>query len=1159
MVYSSRPLPPMLEAKLRQVAREHRRRLQLRLRLRVGFFLLALFAFLAAALWLSELAQWPFIIPCALVFFVAVLAARYWLRPPQRRDLAIEEVAQLVDQHYPELENLVLSSVEFSREGYRAPSEWIVARVLENADWHSRDIAVDELANTHSLRRLKTGGLLLWSLVVALLVFAVGQVDFARIRAGFFVPIAYVELPFVVEPGDVRVRYGGEQTVWVRGADPELSAALRWRRAQGPWQSASLLPGRVDGVHHFRLRDLLDDVEYQVQVGPRRSPSYRIEVWMPPQVEGVALRYKYPHYLGLAPREVLDGGHITALVGSEVELEITVNKELHAAALVFESGVQLALRQSSARSWTGQFSVQSDDYYRIELRDKDGNENEMPMRYRVVAAIDEPPALKVHFPRGDDEATALEEIDFSFSVSDDYGLRAYGLEFEIAGREKVRIALGAENATETEREGEYLLALEELNLRAGDLLTWTLWAEDYKPDRSAYETLGDPYFLEIRPFSRDYSEAISDEGGAAAQGGANGGPAADQKQIVIATWNLRRDAETLDEAEFLARRERIEGAQGEVLESAAEQRSPPGREGLVVALRDEVTGALTALANASEPDSTAALTRAMTHQQRAYHYLLQLEPEDRQLTQSNRGQGSGGGSGDNSARDRELQALETSRRRDFREEASTLGEQMQAAEEARDSLEELARRQEFLNEDMAELVADLQSEDEEVRAEAQRQLAELRSEQRRALEALDRMGGQVASGALEAGQRAELRQQLEEARRQMERSAEGLERGETQRARAAGRRAQESLQRAERELDQLSRGGLAQRLEQLGSGLDSLRMRQGAVAKESAVPGGDSAVKQEALAEDFARFMGEAGELAERSGQDLVARKLGDWLRQTSREGIYEDMRESSRQARYGASVQTLQQEVGRKLALARTRLDSLQRYLALDDLDARRKALAQLRDLSAQAMDGGRGRGGAQDNIDQQDSLGRGGAEDRGEEGNSASENRREGQGVAASGDLQDDRDGAQSRAGRNGSTAGDGEEAEGVAAGAGERAPAVGNAAGGAGTSGLPRGDIRVFREALRDARELLPEDSAAREILGNLSESAAGYQEDKALPQYDLLYERAALPLQRAAEVLEREIEVLRGEREVPPTDGREVPPRYRQQVAKYFERLAELEGE
>jgi DNA repair exonuclease SbcCD ATPase subunit len=102
----------------------------------------------------------------------------------------------------------------------------------------------------------------------------------------------------------------------------------------------------------------------------------------------------------------------------------------------------------------------------------------------------------------------------------------------------------------------------------------------------------------------------------------------------------------------------------------------------------------------------------MTHQQRAYHYLLQLAPQDRQVTQGNSAQGSGGGG---SVRDRELEALETSRRRDFREEASTLAEQMQAAEEARDGLEELARRQEFLNEDMAALVSELQSEDEAVR------------------------------------------------------------------------------------------------------------------------------------------------------------------------------------------------------------------------------------------------------------------------------------------------------------------------------------------------------------------------------------------------------------------------------------------------------------
>ena len=1113
-------LSPMLEAKLQRVAYEHRRGLQLRARLRAGLFFLVFLVFMAVGLPLSEAAELPFIAPCAAGIFVFAMIYWRWLRQPQRRELAIEEVAELVDRHYPELENLVVSSVEFSREGYRAPSEWIVAQVLENADWHSRAIKVSTLTNSRSVRRLRWGGLLLWSVAAALLLLLFGQLDFGRLRAGFFVPIAYLELPFVVEPGDVRVRYGGEQTVWVRGADSGLSGALRWRKNGGAWQSAALLPGRAEGVHHFRLRDLVGDVEYQVQVGSRRSPSYRISVWMPPEVEAIDVRYRYPAYLGLAPREIVDGGHITALKGTEVELEVTVNKELAEAELALESGGLVALAQSAPQVWTGKLVIERDDMYRIVLRDADGNANELPMRYRIAASEDEPPELQVHFPRGDTEATALEEIGFSFVVKDDYGLGSYGLEYEVAGRETVRLALGSgDTEGTTEREGEYLLALEELDLRAGDLVTWTLWAEDYKPGRSAYETLGDPYFIEIRPFYREYSEAISNEG--AGQGGANEGSAAEQKQVIIATWNLRRDAKGLESAEFGSRSERIVAAQGEVLSAATSAPPAPGREHVLAQFRGEVAGALEALANAVGPDSISVLTRAMTHQQRAYHYLLQLAPQDRQVTQGNSAQGSGGGG---SVRDRELEALETSRRRDFREEASTLAEQMQAAEEARDGLEELARRQEFLNEDMAALVSELQSEDEAVRAEAQRQLQELRSEQRRVLEALDQVGGQVASGELDVGQRAQARQQLQEARQQMERSAAELEQGETQRARAAGSRAQEALQRAERDLDQLSRAGLAQRLEQLAAGLDSLRTRQADMVKDQRAPKNEAALAQEALAEDFARFMGEAGELAERSGQDLVARKLGDWLRQTSRQGIYEDLRESSRQMRYGASAQTLQDETGRKLVLARERLDSLQHYVAIDDLDARRKALTQLRDL-ARALEGV-------------------GERETSNEGRMAERENGPGElGASANTEAPATREGA-----------------------------AVGGQGGGRGEGGgverempLPRSTGRDYRNwagAVRDARELLPEDSVARQMLGGLSEGIvelARGEGEKKKPQYDLVFERAVLPLQRAAEVLEREIETLRGEREMPPVDASEVPPRYRQLVAEYFERLAEMEDE
>ena len=65
--------------------------------------------------------------------------------------------------------------------------------------------------------------------------------------------------------------------------------------------------------------------------------------------------------------------------------------------------------------------------------------------------------------------------------------------------------------------------------------------------------------------------------------------------------------------------------------------------------------------------------------ERAYRYLLQMEPDHSEIVQSDAESGAGGGS----ARRRELDELETAQRRDFREQASTLQEQLSAARRAR--------------------------------------------------------------------------------------------------------------------------------------------------------------------------------------------------------------------------------------------------------------------------------------------------------------------------------------------------------------------------------------------------------------------------------------------------------------------------------------------
>ena len=52
---------------------------------------------------------------------------------------------------------------------------------------------------------------------------------------------------------------------------------------------------------------------------------------------------------------------------------------------------------------------------------------------------------------------------------------------------------------------------------------------------------------------------------------------------------------------------------------------------------------------------------------------------------------------------------------------------------------------------------------------------------------------------------------------------------------------------------------------------------------------------KEKLAEDFKAMMEEASELAARAGQtqELMSRRLGDWMRETSKGGVYEDIQET--------------------------------------------------------------------------------------------------------------------------------------------------------------------------------------------------------------------------------------------------------------------------
>ncbi len=1072
-------LPLKLEHAIREVAAQFERRRRLQGRLIFGAVFLGLLIGLCAAVYFVD--RVPVVVP-VLAFLLLVVGAGYkWLYVPQRTVVTREQIALFLDAHHPDLEDLIVSSV--SLHGATPVSEWMTEQVFQQVRELSA-IQAPPVIDLRGLKRVRRAVVGIWGLGAVVLLLALWQVNLGDI-AGRLFSVPTLPLPYTVEPGDARVRRGAHQMVWVTTDLTGASKAIQWRTSGGDWQTAPLEPGETGDVFAHQLRDLYADTEYQVQVGAYRSDVYALSVWTPPEVVSIGLLYRYPDYLEMEDRDVPYGGDITAPEGTEVVVSVTVNKVLEKAALILDGGEEMALKKSDDAVWEGVLSIVENGSYEVGLRDADGEENEYARAYKITAKVDQPPRIQVRFPRGDDEATAIEEVAFGFSIKDDYMLMDYGLQYEVAGRDPVRISLKTETARIESAEGEYPMALEDLGLAAGDFITWAVWAEDGKPGRSEVENLGDPYFLEIRPFERLYRQAVSNEGGQQGQGRGQQGGVEGQKQVIIAIWNLRKGAAGMDREEYDEQKHAIieaqENVQGSVRNSTADMEA-------------EFAGVIGALSEASFEDPDAALARALGHAQRAYRHLLQRRPRESEVVQGRRQRGSGGGQGQ--AQQRELDGLELAQRRDFREEASTLQQQLAETAEAQNKIEELTRRQAAINEDVAQLISEVEKLDGEAREEAKRRLEQLREAQRQTMDALDAVNGEIASGEMDPQQARRAREQLEGARRQMSRSAQNLENDQLQRARAAGNRALDALRDVQEQLGNLSRGAAAERVKMLQEKMDSLRAQQRGLVAEAqdqqerrgTLSDSERGLREmlegkQRTADEFRDMMEEASALAEKAAesQGLMAQKLNDWLRETSREGIFEDMQAGERLVRLGAwqASETHERGVAEKLDQAAEKLDGVAQFLVRDDLEALERAQERLESVMGGERDDGRFGWGPQ----------------------SPDELRR------------------------------------------------------------FAEGGFRDWMDRLREAESLLPTDLDLRQRLTGIREDLAGigrgYYREGAVPQYDLIFDRAIKPLTLSAEELSDLIREQKSDYGFSAGKADEIPEQYRTRVAEYFKALTESE--
>lgn len=176
----------------------------------------------------------------------------------------------------------------------------------------------------------------------------------------------------------------------------------------------------------------------------------KISVSDKPLVRSISGVLIQPSYSGLPPRNFYeDNADLSGLIGSKVEMNIISNKEIKSAWVVIERSnrliadisegnsigadtVRIPLRADGKRA-TGSFRLSASGQYYLSLLDKDGERNENPIKYNIIALKDEYPAINLIEPNESDAKVSENAfLPMKVGISDDYGFSKLTLNYRLA-------------------------------------------------------------------------------------------------------------------------------------------------------------------------------------------------------------------------------------------------------------------------------------------------------------------------------------------------------------------------------------------------------------------------------------------------------------------------------------------------------------------------------------------------------------------------------------------------------------------------------------------------------------------------------------------------------------------------------------------------------
>jgi hypothetical protein len=1124
------------------------------------------------------------------------LAVRFLVLPLWGR-VSDERVALYLEEHEPSLQASVLSAVEVggtaAAEGRADRSPALIQRLVETAIEKCQTIEYGRPVERTGLRR--ASALLAAAAAIGMMV-AILSPAFLRHAAPFLLAPWSVRAasPYAiaVDPGHVTIPRGGSQPVTARlqGFDAETVELAVRTGSSADWKRWPMTADEAAQGFRFVLFGLDAASDYFVEAGGVRSPQFRIDVSDLPYVKKIDLEYHFPAYTGLSPQAQEDSGDVVVLRGTEVRVRVTPTIPVASGRLRVDGALPQAMTVGADGALTASFKATAEGFYRIELPRRDGTLQAASPEYTIDVLADQPPNITLVKPGRDAKVTSIEEVFTEWTAEDDYGVARAELVYSVNGAPNQTVRLHQGRAKKALTAG-HTFFLEELGLEPGDFISYFARATDQGSPTQTATT--DIYFMEVRPFDREYRQADQRGGQGGGGEGADGALSFQQRQIIAATFKLVRDRAKATEKQHAEDTAVLAQVQGRLHQQVQSLVQRMGNRGVLEPGSDFDKTAQSLRAAGEEMASARAkldgrqAREALAPEQAALKHLQRAEAAFREVQVSFEQGGQGGGA--MNAEDlADLFELELDKLKNQYETVQR-GAERQAdnqVDEALERLRELARRQEQEIERQRQLAGRPPNQGGGGGRGSQQDLARQTEELARQLERLAR---EQSSPAMQ-----ETARRLQDAANAMKRSSRASGEGGMGESAAA----LERLRDARRRLENTQAGRTERDIREAQRAAQELARNQEKIAAEAgeqlAQPGGARGApgtagaqggrasrlmeRKDEMAREVSELEAQLDKMAQdaRSGKKDAARRLQEAADGIRDRKLRDKIRYSKGVLSAGAAErsQQLEAEIASDLEALGRKLDQAAEAAGPSAQDKREASLERMRDLA-------RNLESLQERLRERSPLGpgrerepqAGGPEGRrGEDGPQGqgssrapgSPGQEDGQGEGGEGEDAGQPGGTQAGGGQGREARGEARGRE-AAGGAPDGGPGGGSPQGDLAAGGRPRftpGDSRQLRRELRE--RLREAEALGREMGGaggpyDLSDVVRGlrrgdseqaFREPRGLER---LVAAAVEDLKAAEFALRREIEGPDREK-LFLSGSQDVPAGWQRLVEEYYRSLA-----